>query len=413
LWDPNSGVQVGEPLTGHAGSVLAVAWSPDAAHLVSGGRDGTIRIWRRSPTASEQVPFATPSDGGLPSVAWSPTARHLAAGGTKLHLWTSSATAQELGDFLEVGTTSLSWAPDGTRLARADASGVVELFDVSTRRSEWATASGATPPVEEAGPEGEDLVPTALTDLAWSPDGRLLAGAGKQGTLEFWDATNGDPTMPAITAHRGPTQSVAWSTDGAVVGSGGADGSIKLWDPHTGSVIRELRQAHPGGTRTLAWSPDGSKLASGGSDGVVRLWSADTYEVVAEVRTSAEVDDIAWSPDGSRLAGALENGTIEIWDPASAQPLTHPMSGHVGPVHSVAWSHDGAVLASGGQDGTVRLWIGRSEAEACELAAAALGPEVLREITNGIDSAHSCVDGVDLPQLPVLPVEETTGWVAT
>jgi WD40 repeat protein len=413
LWDPDKRVQDGEPLVGHAGSVLTISWSPDDTHLVSGGSDGKIRVWKRSPTAPRDNAFATPSGVEILSVAWSPAARQLAAGETRIHIWTSSATARQLGDFLEVGSTFLAWAPDGKRLARADASGVVEMFDVSTGRSEWARSSAVRPPADDTGAEGVDLIPTALTALAWSPNGRLLVGAGKQGTLEVWEAMNGTPTIGPITAHSGPTDTVAWSPDSASVASGGADGSIKLWDPMTGSMTKELSQAHAGAVRTVVWSPNGTLLASGGSDGVVRLWSAATYHVVSEVRTSAEVDDIAWSPDGSRLAGALENGTIEIWDPASAQPLIRPMSGHVGRVHSIAWSNDGTVLASGGRDGTVRLWTGRSEATACELAATALGPEVLREITNGIDSMHSCLDGVNLPRLPVLPVDETTEWPAT
>ena len=250
LWNPADRVQVGEPLIGHKGSVLTVAWSPDDTHLVSGGSDGTIRLWRRSPNPSGTTSFFPPSGVTVQSVAWSPTARELAAGEMSIRLWTSASAPRVFGRYPDVWSTSLAWAPDGTRLARVDTSGVLEMFDVSGF-SEWAVGSSVRPPGDDTGSEGVDLAPTELLAIAWSPDGRLLAGAGKQGTLEFWDATNGKPTMDPITADPGPTETVAWSPDGTAVGSGGAEGSIKLWDPTTGNMTHELRQAHAGAVSAL------------------------------------------------------------------------------------------------------------------------------------------------------------------
>ena len=45
MWDAKTGAALGEPLRGHTGSVNSVAFSPDGKRLVSGGDNGTVRIW--------------------------------------------------------------------------------------------------------------------------------------------------------------------------------------------------------------------------------------------------------------------------------------------------------------------------------------------------------------------------------
>ena len=45
IWDAETGVVIGEPIKGHTGAVKSVAYSPDGRHVISGSADMTIRIW--------------------------------------------------------------------------------------------------------------------------------------------------------------------------------------------------------------------------------------------------------------------------------------------------------------------------------------------------------------------------------
>jgi hypothetical protein len=51
LWDATTGNQVGDPLTGNWNRVLTVAFSADGKRIISGGGDGTLRLWPAFPDA--------------------------------------------------------------------------------------------------------------------------------------------------------------------------------------------------------------------------------------------------------------------------------------------------------------------------------------------------------------------------
>lgn len=204
-----------------------------------------------------------------------------------------------------------------------------------------------------------------VTSIAWSPDGRYLASASLDGTVQVWEAASARPCFPSLQ-HQCPVRVVAWSPDGARLASAGADGSLRIWNASEGDQPRVASVGYEGALTTLAWSPDGSCLLSGGADGMVCLW--DPENVSAIDRWSAHerlVSAVAWCPDPDRLlfATAGHDGIVKVWS-AEWRSCLFVYMGHTraagspGPtgVVAVAWTLNGRRIISADLGETVQEW---------------------------------------------------------
>lgn len=233
---------------------------------------------------------------------------------------------------------AVAWSPEGRLLASAGSDGTVQVWD----------ANNGHPVITLTGHAQE------VWSVAWSPDGRLLASASGDGTARIWDV-NSKQLLATLSRHTNGVQSVAWSTDGRLLASASLDKMVRLWNPSKGLYITRL-EGHVREVRAVAWAPKVSRLASAGSDGKVRVWNAPLWRCNPTISAhSEEVWAVAWSPDGRRLASASRDKTVRIWDANSGKRLT-TLREHAGDVWAVAWSPDGLRLASASRDKTVRVW---------------------------------------------------------
>ena len=220
-------------LTGRGGPVWAVAAGvlPDGtAVIISGGDDGTVRVWRLADGAPVGEPLAG-HDGPVYAVA--------------------------------AGTL-----PDGTPVIISGGS------DTTVRV--WRTAD-RTPVGEPLGARGAVYAVAAGT----LPDGTpvIISGGGLDSTVQVWRTADGTPVGEPLTGHDSPVRAVAAGTlpDGTpvIISGGGRDGTVRVWRTADGTPVGEPLTGHDGPVNAVAAGalPDGTPvIISGGPDGTVRVW---------------------------------------------------------------------------------------------------------------------------------------------
>jgi WD40 repeat protein/serine/threonine protein kinase len=197
-------------------------------------------------------------------------------------------------------------------------------------------------------------------DLAFSPDGRFLAGPGPDGTVTFWDLTTASP--PRALKGKGPTSRVLCVAfrprDGRLLVSAHEDGSLRFWDAESGGEIAEI-EAHKGEIVGLTFRPNGQLLATIGADDKVRLWDVATREQYAEFPTvyrnrARMLRRAAFSPDGRLFAFGV-GSKVEVRD-VTTKETVHSLEEHTDLVYCVTFSSQGDRLLSASWDTTAKVW---------------------------------------------------------
>ena len=363
LWDVASGTQAGS-LAEPRGS-YSVAFSRDGLQLASAS-EGTIGWWTLGlpPTQRFGQPLRAHDGAAVLKLAVSADGARLASAGRDqaIVVW-DARTGKALGAALK-GRSGKGSDGDGADFGFVEGlafSPTDASLLVSTSRDHrirfWTLK---TDPPSLLGPAREDS--DAVMDVAFRPDGQLLATSNYRGVLRLWDVGTRDAVGQPLTGHSKPVRNVAFSVDGKRLASASDDRKIGLWNVEDPRQLHSLWQprllrGHDGGVAFLAISADGKRLATAGYDTTVRLWDRATGEPVGaplQGHTDSVVG-VAFSPDCRLLASAGNDKTVRLWDVTTARALG-PVLSHGEAVTAVAFSADGSRLASGSRDHKVRLW---------------------------------------------------------
>jgi WD40 repeat protein/serine/threonine protein kinase len=215
-------------------------------------------------------------------------------------------------------------------------------------------------------PVGKSLSTAEGFDLAFHPEGRLLAVPSSNNSIQVVDASNGEIVwdLHSDEGGEGRVRSVAFSPpDGRFLVSGSDDKSVTLWDTTTGKPLWTRR--HGGPVQGVAFSPNGKRLASVGrginEPGEVKVWDAatgDLFHTFPGQAAENPVVHVAFSPDSRWLAGGSGDNTdhtVKVWDVTTGEEV-YTLSGHTDWIINVIFTPDGLRLVSVSRDRWVNVW---------------------------------------------------------
>jgi WD40 repeat protein len=314
---PSSGQQVSGgsvQLTqniGHAGRVGTLAFSADGRFFASGGHDGMVKLWDFEGGRLLRSIVAHTAFPGVAAVA-----------------------------FTRDGAAILSGGSD-----------TVKLWDAATGRL-----------VHSFGRIDDDLYQA----IATSPDGRFFVTPGRKMVpggarypLRVWDL-RARRVIRTLDGHTGFARALAYGPDGKIIASAGKDKSIRLWDAGTGKLLRSLA-AHTADIAALAFSPDGAWLASGGEDNQVTVWDWRTGRAAARLTpVDAMVAAVGFSPDGRSVwVGSWSSpvkdsaGRLRVYDRETGRLVVTPEDNEGTYAVAVAPTGDGVIAAG---NSTLKRW---------------------------------------------------------
>ncbi len=344
-------------LEGHTAAISDVTFSVDGRLLVSSGHDRTVRLWRVASGAQLQVVADPPVINWI--LCFTPDGKRLLSGDRDGNIRVYRLEQDRLVEAFRVkqpagGVAGLDVSADGQRMASGSNDHAVYLWDMTS-----------------LGPEAKPIGVLAghtdgIGEVAFSPDGAQLASASYDKTVRLWtldaDRRQAEGPPVIIREHTEWIAGVSFHHSGEFLATAGEDRAVALWRLPMGDGARHLSRGHTDEVAEVTVDPTGAWIASGGADHQVRLWELATGRELAVLSGPTDtIHGLAFTPDG-RLRAATWDRRLHLWAPGKAgigpdsprSVQTLPGDGDL--MTTVAFSDDGRWVAAGDYDRTVRLW---------------------------------------------------------
>ncbi|MCK4628852.1 MAG: family 43 glycosylhydrolase [Sedimentisphaerales bacterium] len=327
---------------GHASEITSIAFSPTGNFFATGSSDTYVKIWNTH-MIGEKQPLSGHT-GEIQGTVFSPDGQILVtAGGTWYKNDDQTARIWEVETGKELGIlqhsqqlVSVDIDRNGRFIATATVD-IMKIWDLQTKQ------------IIKTVPHKE-----LIRTLSFSPDGNRLAVGCRagSGSICIWDTQTWEKIQNIWPES---FDNLAWSPDGNLIAWVGYKHDVKLFDVNTEKEILTFR-GHSAWVRGIAFSPNGKYLATGSNDRTVRLWNVETGKEYLTLRGgNFDFETAIFDPEGKRVLAGSRTGDIVIWDVATGRNIM-TFNGHAALIRSIAFSPDGRYLASGGSDQIAIIW---------------------------------------------------------
>ncbi len=341
-------------LKGHQEWIVAAQFSPDGERIVTGGQDGTARVWDFQ---GNQLAVLGGHQGGVEVVQFSPKGDRIvtgSSGGTAI-LWDRQGNQLAVLGKRQGPVFEAQFSPQGDRILIHRGDGTADGGYSSSTAQLWDSHGNQL--LTFKGHEGW------VNDVEFSPKGDRIF-TSSDGTAILWDLQG--KQLAVFKGYSGGRDAVRFSPDGQRIVTGGTDRTARLWDLQGNQLA--VFKGHEREVTAVQFSPDGKRIATGGTgrrdisisgrsvrniNSVVRLWNLQGKQL-ATFWNESSVGAIQFSPDGQRIAASGINAT-HIWHLQQGNQLA-TFTGQQGKVKTVQFSPDGKHVTTLGEDGAVRLW---------------------------------------------------------
>jgi len=357
-----------------------------ASLIAQGGKSVELKLWD---TATGAL-ITTLHTGSLqdPDIQFSPDGSLLTLcglapddHGEQSYIWKlNSASPPDKPSATIPGTFKQAFSPDGKLLAAGGCDGTVRLHVMAD------LGSVHRPPALEQRPGGR------VTALAFSRDGSRLAAGLQDRGLTVWEVATGR-IFAHYTDQDGPVVFVDFCLDGkALVG---CEGTTVLWTrPLDQPGPRRLLPGVESQINSVCLSSDGRLLAAAARNQPVIIWnlSAGTKERFY-LANNRSVDQVEFTPDNKSLILGCKDRQIRVWRFLDTPDLKRSLAGHQKEAWALTFSPDGSLLASGSDDHTIKLWDVDSERELLTLTGHSQTVTALAFFHEGDRLASVSLDG--------------------
>jgi WD40 repeat protein len=196
---------------------------------------------------------------------------------------------------------------------------------------------------------------SAVTSLAFTHDGQLLASGSRDGTVRVWNVQSARETCAALHAQSGVV-ALAHVANRSVIVAALENRRLVLWDYGLHRQVVHVDAPDRAPLRAVAVSGDGHWIAAGGGGSRIFLWQTDHLTLAAEIgNTSGSVQALAFTSDGSGIVCGTSKGRVEMFDRGPGEARWSMRTG-LGRIVALAVPPRAAGVVGGAADGTVAFW---------------------------------------------------------